>query len=180
MAESFKCPTCAAPLKFEGKMMQDCNYCGGNIIVPAEMFRNEEFEQQQKMKKLDAVLKTVFSNMNVQGGGQHYVIDLRSSSNQAQNNLSNIFTEIQSGHHATAVQAFTQTFGFNEQDAEKTVTAIEHGQGVDVSNMRLYPHVPQKSPYGWIIKMLIALIIFIFVLPVVVSILFILLMYMIQ
>jgi len=179
MTETFKCPTCAAPLEFDGKMLQDCRYCGGKIIVPAGLLRDEEYEREQKMKKLDAVLKTVFSNV---GGGanQHYVIDLRDgSSKQTQTNLHEIFSQIHAGHHNRAVDVFTQSFGFNARDAENTVTAIEHGRGADVSQMRLYPQVPQKSPYSWIIKLVTALIVLVFVLPIVLTLLFILLMYLI-
>jgi DNA-directed RNA polymerase subunit RPC12/RpoP len=49
MPKSFKCPTCAAPLEFEGKTIQDCRYCNGKIIVPAEMFENSDFQQKQKI-----------------------------------------------------------------------------------------------------------------------------------
>ncbi len=39
MLKAFECPACAASLEFDGGMMQGCNYCGANIIVPSDNLR---------------------------------------------------------------------------------------------------------------------------------------------
>jgi len=38
MPETFRCPSCAAPLEYEGGASQKCPFCEGTVIVPAELF----------------------------------------------------------------------------------------------------------------------------------------------
>jgi DNA-directed RNA polymerase subunit RPC12/RpoP len=40
MAESFRCPSCSAPLEFEGGPMQKCRFCGSSVIVPTHVIQN--------------------------------------------------------------------------------------------------------------------------------------------
>ena len=40
MTQTFKCPSCSAPLEFEGKPMQKCRFCGSSVIVPSGAIQN--------------------------------------------------------------------------------------------------------------------------------------------
>jgi hypothetical protein len=164
MPETFKCPTCAAPLRFEGKMLQDCKYCGGSIIVPAELFQKKPIQPEPKVIKLNEVLNTVFSSINL--GQQHnVVIDLRSSSKRAQQSLYNIHSDLQAGDQSHAVSVFTETFGVNSNDARKAVSAMVDGKGFDASAMRIYPEVGQKSVMRQVMKIVIGFLILMVVIP---------------
>ena len=163
MPKSFNCPTCAAPLGFKGKTIQDCDYCGGRIIVPAEMFQNRPFQKPRKVLKVGEAIEHFFSgklNQNYQ-----YVIDLRSNSRRAQQQVGKIHSKIQDGHTDDATRQLSQTFGFSSSDAQTVVNRMSRGKGVDVSNMRLYPSVPVKSSVNRIVKILIGSLIAMVVLP---------------
>lgn len=171
MLKTFQCPTCAAPLSFEGRMLIDCNYCGGKIIAPADIAGKEDLEQNRKLEAVNSIIKTFFSNANVESKGGSYVIDLRSSSKRAQQNLGSAASEIKKGHTSEAMNVFTETFGVESKDAHKIVDAIGHGKGFDTSALRIYPQVPRKSPYTRVILFIVIGVIFIFVAPLLFSIL---------
>ena len=42
MPETFKCPSCSAPLKFQGTNVQTCRFCGCDVIVPRHAVKREE------------------------------------------------------------------------------------------------------------------------------------------
>lgn len=173
MPKTFQCPTCAAPLAFEGKMLIDCTYCGGSIIAPADLAgQREELEHKRKLETVNSIVKSFFSRAEAEiGPNGAYVIDLRSSSRKAQQKIGNAVSEIQSGHTSNALDVFTQTFGVESKDAHKIVDAIGHGKGIDASALRLYPDVPVKSSMHPLVKLIVLGVVLIFVVPLVFSLL---------
>jgi Ribosomal protein L7/L12 C-terminal domain len=115
MTESFKCPSCNAPLEFEGKMMQKCAFCGSNVIVPS----------------------SVIQNSNSFGGfGQMNFGDLSSLTGKALK-IAEIQKLIQAGNKIQAIKVFRETFGVGLKEAKDAVEAMERGESVDISGMRI-------------------------------------------
>lgn len=113
MAETFKCPSCAAPLEFEGKPMQKCPFCGSNVIVPSEMFYPP--------------------------AGRHANVDFSSLTGRALK-IAEIQREIQRGNKINAIKIFRETFGTSLKEAKDAVEAMERGESVDISGMQVQAH----------------------------------------
>lgn len=115
MAEVFKCPSCSAPLEFEGKMMQKCRFCQSNIVVPSEMMRNS----------------------NAFGGaGSLDFGDLSALKGKALQ-IAEIQKLIQSGQKIYAIKLFRETFGVGLKEAKDAVDAMEAGKSIDVSGIQI-------------------------------------------
>jgi streptogramin lyase len=110
MAETFKCPSCAAPLEFEGKPMQKCPFCGSSVIVPSEMFYPP--------------------------AGRHPNVDFASLTGRALK-IAEIQREIQRGNKINAIKIFRETFGTGLKEAKDAVEAMERGESVDISGMQV-------------------------------------------
>lgn len=115
MAEIFKCPACSAPLEFEGKMMQKCLHCGSNVIVPADVMRQSNS----------------FGNAGSLDFG-----DLSGLTGKALK-LGEIQNLIQSGKKIEAIKLFRETFGVGLKEAKDAVEALERGESIDISGMRV-------------------------------------------
>ncbi len=124
MAEVFKCPACSAPLEFEGKMMQKCLHCGGNVIVPSDMMRSSD----------------VF--------GSRGSLDFNDLSNVTGKALkiAEIQRLIQSKQKIYAIKLFRETFGGGLKEAKDAVDAMEDGKSVDISGMRIQMTNSQINP----------------------------------
>ena len=105
MAENFKCPSCSAPLEFEGKTMQKCRFCESNVVLPSD----------------------VRQNSNAFG-------DLSALTGKAQK-IGEIQKLIQSGNKIYAIKLFHETFGVGLKEAKDAVNAMEDGKSVDISGM---------------------------------------------
>lgn len=67
MPQSFKCPSCAAPLEYKGERAQKCDFCNSTVIVDSEVRSrfNEApeggfgslLEQAQKLKKVKRLIE---------------------------------------------------------------------------------------------------------------------------
>src|SRR5215218_8191879 len=113
MAESFRCPSCAAPLEFEGKPMQKCRFCGSNVIVPSG----------------------VIQSSNVFGGAGNLDFgDLSSLTGKALK-IAEMQRLIQSGQKIYAIKLFRETFGVGLKEAKDAVDAMEEGKSIDISGM---------------------------------------------
>jgi len=115
MAESFKCPSCSAPLEFEGKPMQKCRFCGSNVIVPSGVIQNSH----------------VFG-----GAGNVDFGDLSSLTGKALK-IGEIQRLIQSGQKIYAIKLFRETFGVGLKEAKDAVDAMEAGKSIDISGMQV-------------------------------------------
>ncbi len=115
MTQSFKCPSCSAPLEFEGKPMQKCRFCGSNVIVPSGTIQNSN----------------VFGSFGEMNFG-----DLSSLTGKALK-IAEIQKLIQSGNKIGAIKVFRETFGVGLKEAKDAVEAMERGEGIDISGMRV-------------------------------------------
>jgi sugar lactone lactonase YvrE len=116
MAESFRCPSCSAPLEFEGKPMQKCRFCGSNVIVPAGVVRNS----------------SVFG-----GVGEFDFGDLSSLKGKALK-IGEVQRLLQNGNKINAIKIFRETFGVGLKEAKDAVDAMERGESIDLSRMQLH------------------------------------------
>jgi DNA-binding beta-propeller fold protein YncE len=114
MAESFRCPSCSAPLDFEGKPMQKCRFCGSSVIVPTG----------------------VIQNSNVFGGaGKLNFSDLSALTGKALK-IGEIQRLIHSGNKIEAVKLFRETFGVGLKEANDAVAAMERGESINMSGIQ--------------------------------------------
>lgn len=121
MAESFRCPSCSAPLGFEGKPMQKCRFCGCNVIVPSN----------------------VIQDANVFGGaGNLNFSDLSSLTGKALT-IGEIQRLIRSGNKIHAIKLFRETFGVGLKEAKDAVDAMERGESLDLTKMQIRAERPQ-------------------------------------
>lgn len=109
MAETFKCPSCNAPLEFEGKMTQKCKFCGSSVIVPSELF-----------------YRPASGNP----------VDLNSLTGKALK-IAEIQQEIRRGNKIMAIKLFRETFGTGLLEAKESVEALERGESIDISGMHV-------------------------------------------
>jgi sugar lactone lactonase YvrE len=124
MTETFKCPSCNAPLEFEGKMMQKCKFCGSNVIVPSGAIQNS----------------------NQFGGfGEMNFGDFSSLTGKALK-IAEIQQLLQAGNKIMAIKVFRETFGVGLKEAKDAVEAMERGEGIDISGMRVQTTHTQMSP----------------------------------
>lgn len=115
MAETFKCPSCSAPLEFEGKPMQKCRFCGSNVIVPSGVIQSS----------------SVFGRV-----GSFDFSDLSSLTGKALK-IGEIQRLLQVGNKIEAIKVFRETFGVGLKEAKDAVEAIERGESVDISGMQI-------------------------------------------
>ncbi len=115
MAEVFKCPSCSAPLEFEGKMMQKCKFCQSNVIVPSGVVQNSN---------------------NFGGVGALDFGDLSALKGKALQ-IAEIQKLIQSGQKIYAIKLFRETFGVGLKEAKDAVDAMEAGKSIDISGMKI-------------------------------------------
>lgn len=115
MAETFRCPSCSAPLEFEGKMMQKCRHCGSNVIVPSDVMR--------------------YSN----SFGNSGALDFDDVSNATGKTLkvAEIRRELQRGNKIMAIKIFRETFDVGLKEAKDAVEAMERGESIDISGMQI-------------------------------------------
>ena len=116
MAETFKCPSCAAPLEFEGKMMQKCKFCESNVIVPSNVMQTSN----------------AFGGAGVLDFG-----DLSALKGKALK-IGEIQKLIQSGNKIYAIKLFRETFGGSLMEAKDAVDAMEDGKSIDISGMQIH------------------------------------------
>lgn len=115
MAETFRCPSCSAPLEFEGKMMQKCRHCGSNVIVPSDVMRQSN---------------------SFGGSGSLEFGDLSYLTGKALK-VAEIQREIQTGSKIMAIKLYREAFGVGLKEAKDAVEAMERGESVEIGGTRI-------------------------------------------
>lgn len=95
--------------------MQKCRFCGSNVIVPSGTIQNSN-------------VFGAFGEMNFG--------DLSSLTGKALK-IAEIQKLIQSGSKIQAIKVFRETFGVGLKEAKDAVDAMERGEGIDISGMRV-------------------------------------------
>lgn len=115
MSTVFKCPSCSAPLDYEGKTMQKCRHCSSSVIVPSNIIQDS----------------------NLFGGAG--LLDFNNISDQSGHALkiAEIYRNIQGGNKILAIKVFRETFGVGLKEAKNAVDDLERGKSVDISGMQI-------------------------------------------
>lgn len=124
MPETFKCPSCSAPLDFEGSTIQKCVFCGSSVIVPGEVF--------QRPNAQDVI-----------------TIDLSAFTGKARK-AAEIQRLIRAGKKIEAIKLYRETFGVGLKEAKDAVDKMQHGEGVDLSSAKGWniPAAPTEITHG--------------------------------
>ena len=110
MPQSFKCPSCAAPLEYEGTRAQKCHFCGSSVIVDSEV-------------------RSHFNEPPGFGAG--------SLLEQAQR-LKEVKQLVESGNKIEAIKRFREIFGCGLKEAKDAVEDIEAGRPLVFTNYQTY------------------------------------------
>ncbi len=105
MPKLFNCAACSAPLEFEGTPFQKCGYCGASVIVPGEMF----FQNDSR-----------FAPPGKFGGRAEKIAEVQRL--------------ISSGKKIEAIKVFRETFDTSLRAAKDAVEALERGEGYDMAH----------------------------------------------
>ena len=124
MAETFKCPSCSAPLDFEGKMMQKCKFCQSNVIVPSNVMQNSD--------AFGGAGSLDFGDLSALKGKALQIAEMQKL--------------IQSGNKIYAIKLFRETFGVSLKEAKDAVDAMEEGKSIDISGMKIQAANFQSNP----------------------------------
>ncbi|HEY0428068.1 MAG TPA: hypothetical protein VGC76_09835 [Pyrinomonadaceae bacterium] len=115
MTETFNCPSCSAPLEFEGKVMQKCRFCGSSVIVPSGAIQNSN----------------AFGDFGEMNFGDFSALKGKALK------IAEIQHLLQSGNKIQAIKVFRETFGGGLKEAKNAVDAMERGESVDISGMHI-------------------------------------------
>jgi hypothetical protein len=109
MAQVFSCPSCSAPLDYEGtgEPTLRCPYCSNSVVVPQEM-------RHQKAEKVPS-----HTTMALMGQAA---------------NLKELARLVRSGQAAQAIQLYQYIFKVSPQDAAHAVGEMSSGQAVVVTS----------------------------------------------
>ena len=111
MPKLFNCAACSAPLEFEGTPLQKCGYCGASVIVPGEMFYQNDSR---------------FAPPGKFGGRAEKIAEVQRL--------------IRSGKKIEAIKAFRETFDTSLKAAKDAVEALERGEGYDMAHAGTSTH----------------------------------------
>lgn len=155
MTQSFKCPSCGAPLSFEnaGAMVR-CPFCENSVVVPEEIRAQASPPPQAN---------NFFGNILGQAG-----------------KFAELGQLVRSGNKIAAIKLYRELFGSSLKDAKDAIERLEQGKPIEVMNVSggAYENVridpaqfpapptsfqapPRRSNFG--LKLLLALV-FIFLL----------------
>ena len=144
MPETFRCPSCNAPLKFQSTTVQTCKFCGCDVIVPADFSKPGEIIPETAPPPKDEEL-------------------LRNTSELGQKALkiAEIKRALKQNKTTNAAILFRDSFGGSLADARDIVRAIEKGESIGVPDLQ-----SNKKPSiaKWIILFIIFDIVIILVL----------------
>ncbi|MCI0397914.1 MAG: hypothetical protein L0332_18070 [Chloroflexi bacterium] len=149
MSQSFKCPSCNAPLDYEGvgDPVIRCAYCNSAILVPEDL-RARPQQPAQPMGWSAAPLKPA-------GFGPAFGYDASQLGGLVAQ-LKAIKDLIHNGQKSEAARIYQQAFGVSASEAEMVVNLIASGQGVALSSFSFGSSLPmvtsQQFP-GWSVGM---------------------------
>lgn len=122
MSQTFKCPNCGAPLKYDGgpDLTMECPYCKSPVIVPEELRGGAWGGAPPIAGTLDEVI-------------------------QMAGPLAEIARLVRSGRKIEAVNLYRQTFNVGLQEAKVAVDKMERGEPVTMTSVtveRIAPGEP--------------------------------------
>lgn len=108
MTKSFNCASCSAPLEFKGMPTQECDFCGGTVIAPEELFPPASTHPFGFSGSLSGTALNVAK-----------------------------IKKLAHTNKIEAIKLFRETFGVGLLEAKEAVEAIERGETVGISGMQI-------------------------------------------
>jgi DNA-binding beta-propeller fold protein YncE len=108
MTKNFNCASCSAPLEFKGSPTQECDFCGGTVIAPAELFPTAGINP--------------FGFSGTLSGTALNVAKIK---------------KLTHTNKIEAIKLFRETFGVGLKEAKEAVDALERGETVGISGMQI-------------------------------------------
>jgi LSD1 subclass zinc finger protein len=117
MPQTLKCPSCAAPLQYDGRSPSiKCDYCGNITLIPEE-YRQEAPSGQQS---------PFGSSPPFAGYSQSLPLD----------KLVQINEQLQRGRKIEAIKIYRETFGGGLKEAKDAVERLERGEAINVAGQQ--------------------------------------------
>lgn len=136
MTQLFQCPSCNAPLEYDGvKSLVGCPYCGNNVIVPETLRPKQQASagDDDRERREDRVTYPRRDVLNVLQTVQHMA---------------------RHGQKVAAVRLYRDAFGVGLREARDAVDALEMGNTISPPPMaapfgRVYKQNPQKVLHSY-------------------------------
>lgn len=109
MTRTFNCASCSAPLDFTGEVTQKCGHCGSTVIAPHDLFYAND--------------PLAFSDLSSLTGRGLKIAEIQRL--------------IHDGKKIEAIKVYRETFGVGLKEAKDAVEAIECGESLNISGMRV-------------------------------------------
>ncbi|MDQ3798274.1 MAG: hypothetical protein M3384_02385 [Acidobacteriota bacterium] len=122
MLQIIKCPSCSAPLEFDGDRVETCEFCGSKVIMsPSSDVRNE----------------TSFGFGELLGQAQK---------------LKEVLHLARAGNKIAAIKLYRETFGVGLADAKDAVERLERGESVNFRNVNFQSYTQQSVNKDAVVK----------------------------
>jgi predicted RNA-binding Zn-ribbon protein involved in translation (DUF1610 family) len=118
MTQSFKCPSCNAPLKLKEAAVQTCRFCGSDVIVPPNSVKPKENVSETMLPPEDEKL------INVSELGQKAI------------KIAEIKQAIKGNRKVSAAVLFRDSFGGSLADAREIIESIESGKSISLPDFQ--------------------------------------------
>jgi LSD1 subclass zinc finger protein len=117
MPQTLKCPSCAAPLQYDGRSPSiKCDYCNNITLIP------EEYRH------------TSSSSQNIPFGSSSGIGDF--SQSLPLDKLVEINDKLHNGRKIEAIKIFRETFGVGLKEAKEAVEQLERGEAINLSGQQ--------------------------------------------
>lgn len=146
MTQTFKCPACNAPLKFQKGLVQTCKFCGSDVIAPSGFGKSEEKLQEEIFEAKPITEAESLRNVSELGEKALKIAEIKQA--------------IKGNRTTSAAILFRDSFGGSLADARDIIKAIESGESVNVPDFRADKKTSSKK---WIVLfaiLIIAIILF--------------------
>ncbi len=131
MSETFACPSCGAPLDYDGRGdTMRCPYCKNSIIVPETLRRGREADENE------SILQTGTTGLDM---GEMIANAAR---------LKEIVATAREGNKIEAIKQYRELTGVGLKEAKDAVEALMEGRPVQMSSVQVGGNVTATSRAG--------------------------------
>ena len=146
MTQSFRCPSCNAPLKVRtGLAVQTCQFCDTDVLVPRDARRAKKREMQEAPPPISPETEKL---KDVSELGQKAL------------KIAEIKQALKGNRTASAAMLFRDSFGGSLADAHEIIRAIEKGESITVPGLQPEKSIITEKSFSkkWLIFLILAAI----------------------
>ena len=134
MTQSFRCPSCNAPLKVKsGLQVQTCRFCDTDILVPRDAWRAKKREMPVAV---EPALPETEKLKDVSDLGQKAL------------KIAEIKQALKGNRTASAAMLFRDSFGGSLADAHEIIRAIEKGESITIPGLQSEGKVSTEKSFS--------------------------------